>query len=182
MVRTTHQGKSGIFISEEELLSLGLMLIDVPPPPQNSPQLLVLKYFTIFNTVQKQEALRNAIKKILSRIDVNAGRDWIVIYVAFCFYTGNQKLTKRYADFFHDIDLLLPDLLNNVCHDGKTNSQRYRKYTQMLSIECSFWFVLNSCLPPLSEWTSRQYVYHVDQNRQRLIQSVVIDVLKCLQS
>lgn len=181
MNRIKYNGKYGCFFSDEELLFLGLQYVDTANVLPENNKFLGLQFLKGFNTTEKQEALRQAVNCITSKMDVNAGRDWVAVYMVYCFYTGNQKLKKRYADFFHDIDLLLPGLLGNVCQDAVTDSQRYRKYTQMLSIECNNWFILNGCLPSLNEWTSSQYAYRVEKNRQRLIQSLVVEMLKFLQ-
>ena len=149
--------------------------------PESTP-LLDLKFFTAFNTVEKQEQLRQAIEGVIKKIDIDTGSDWIVYYIAYCFYTENLKLTKNYAAFFHDIDLLLPGRLTKVDQNEETDSQRYKIYTQMLSYECSNWFILNGCLPKMSEWTLKQFTYHVSHDRQQLIQSLVIEVYKNLHS
>lgn len=49
-------------------------------------QPICLQFFTSFNTPARQEALRQAIGSITSRMDVKTGRDWVAVYLAYCFF------------------------------------------------------------------------------------------------
>ena len=140
-------------------------------------QPICLQFFTSFNTPANQEALRQAIGSITSRMDVKTGRDWVAVYLAYCFFAGQLKLTKRYADFFYDIDLLMPDLLGNV--DAlKSGYGRYKSLAESLAAECKNWFVCNGCLPPQTEWTSSLYHYHVADSKRMLVHELVASLTK----
>lgn len=142
-----------------------------------TPESICLHFFTSFNTPAKQEALRQAIGSITSRMDVKTGRDWVAVYLAYSFFAGQLKLTKRYADFFYDIDLLMPDLLGNV--DAlKSGYGRYKSLAESLAAECKNWFVCNGCLPPQTEWTSSLYHYHVADSKRMLVHELVTSLTK----
>ena len=143
----------------------------------STTQPICLQFFTSFNTPARQEALRQAIGSITSRMDVKSGRDWVAVYLAYCFFAGQLKLTKRYADFFYDIDLLMPDLLGNV--DAlKSGYGRYKSLAESLAAECKNWFVCNGCLPPQTEWTSSLYRYHVTDSKRMLVHELVASLTK----
>lgn len=144
---------------------------------QTTSQCISLRFFTSFNTTAKQETLRQAISSVTSRMDVNAGRDWVAVYVAYCFHTGCLKLIKRYADFFHDIDLLMPGLLANV-KASNSNYDRYKSLSESLAGECKNWFICNGCLPPHTEWSSLQYRYCVADDRRRLVHELAASLSK----
>lgn len=142
-----------------------------------TPKSICLQFFTSFNTPARQEALRQAIGSITSRMDVKTGRDWVAVYLAYCFFAGQLKLTKRYADFFYDIDLLMPDLLGNV-DASKSGYGRYKSLAESLAAECKNWFVCNGCLPPQTEWTSSLYHYHVADSKRMLVHELVASLTK----
>ena len=49
---------------------------------------------------------------------------------------------------------------------------------QMLTRECHKWFILDGKLPPLEEWTSKIYVYHVSVNTRRNVQQETASMLR----
>ena len=140
---------------------------------------LRLQFFTSFNTLEKQELLRQAIRKMAQRFDANVGRDWIALYIAFTFSSGKLVSLRKYGHFFSDIDALMPGLLTNVKSD-ETGYNRFEKLSESLSRECRKWYVCNGCLPPRSEWTLPSYHYQVNADRRRLVQEEVATMGKTL--
>ena len=148
---------------------------------EGEPVFIDLKFFTskAFNSMERQAALRKLLKEFVQKINVNAGRDWVAIYIAYHYYTNARALMKKYADFFADIEALLPNVLTKVNKDEQ-GDKRYKKYTESLSTECDKWFVDDSCLPPMNEWTSAKYRYGVDDERKKKMQALVNEVCKGL--
>lgn len=140
---------------------------------------LDLKYFTRFDTLEKQNLLRDILKETAKKIDVDAGRDWVALYIAYSFYSDKLKLGKRYVNFFTDIESLLPDTLTKIRLD-ETGDKRYRSYTESLAGECGKWFIEDDCLPSMNEWKSCNYRYRVTDDRKRKVQHLVADIHKKL--
>ena len=130
-----------------------------------------------FGTIERQERLRNAIRGVLSKLDVDNGRDWIVVYIAYHYFMECELIMKGQSNFFKDIDALMPGLLTKVNHAETSCDKRYKAYSDLLRLECQKWFILNNCLPKVEEWTSSQYRYNVDDTRRRRIQQLVKEVL-----
>lgn len=141
-----------------------------------------LKFFdcNIFGTIEQQDALRSVLIAVLSRMDVDSGRDWVAIYIACHYIVKREYIMKRYTDFFADIEGLLPGVLQRV-NGAEQGDKRYKAYTDLLRLECANWFVLDECLPPMREWTSAKYHYGVDDERKRRIQKIVKDIIQGLQ-
>ena len=183
-----YHGEDCLIIPIHQLISLTFIKLVVeltclfitykfwPVNESDRPQLLELRFFRA-KSVDEQQKLREAISGIKTKINVNTGRDWVIVYMGYCFQTGNHKLMKNYANFFHDIDLLHPGVLGHIDYQLPTNSGRYKKYVQTLAKECSKWFVVNGCLPSLEEWTTRKYCYGVDASRRQYIQALVVELL-----
>lgn len=131
-------------------------------------------------TLEQQNVLRRVLKSVLSRMDVDSGRDWVAPYIAYHYYIGREYLMKGYVDFFKDIEGLLPSVLTKVNAD-ETGDKRYKAYTDLLRAECANWFILDDCLPPMLEWTSNRFKYHVDDTRRKRIQRIVKDIYQGLQ-
>ena len=141
-----------------------------------------LKFFdgNRFGTIEQQDGLRSVLKRVLPRMDTDSGRDWVAIYIA-CHYSGQREyIMKGYADFFADIEGLLPGVLQRV-NEAEQGDKRYKAYTDLLRLECANWFILDECLPPMREWTSAKYHYGVDDERKRRIQKIVKDIIQGLQ-
>ncbi len=141
-----------------------------------------LKFFDekCFGTLEKQDALRRVIKHTLPRIDVDNGRDWVALYIAYHYYKEREYIMQGYADFFTDIEGLLPDLLTKINIEAESGDKRYKSYTQLLQRECQLWFILDECLPRMSEWTSKRFNYGVDKDRRSRIQKIAIDIYQGL--
>jgi hypothetical protein len=148
-----------------------------------SHELVDLTFFSMkkYGTIEGQEQLRRVLRSITPKMDVDSGRDWVAVYIAYHYLCGQMKLMKDYVSFFTDIEALLPDVLNKVKRDEK-GDKRYRSYTESLSSECGNWFIENECLPPMNEWTARKYMYGVSDGRKKRIQELVKDIYQGLNS
>lgn len=146
-------------------------------------ELVDLTFFSMkkYGTIESQEKLRKVLRSVTPKMDVDSGRDWVAVYIAYHFLVGRLNLTKNYVGFFTDIEVLLPDVLTKV-RNGEQGDKRYRSYTEALSSECGNWFVDNECLPPLNEWASQKYKYRVDNERKKRIQELVKDIYQGLNS
>ena len=87
---------------------------------------------------------------------------------------------KGYADFFADIERLLPERLTKVKQKEPKGDKRYKSYTEALASECSYWFILDECLPEMAEWRSSKFNYRVDDNRRSRIQNLVKEIYQGL--
>ena len=101
-------------------------------------------------------------------------------YIAYHYYMERELIMKCHADFFADIDRLLPGVLKRVNNAETGADKRYKAYTDTLRLECKCWFILNECLPPMQEWTSAKYPYPVDDDRRKRIQKLVIEIYQRL--
>lgn len=127
-----------------------------------------------------QNKLRRVLKGVLPRMDVDSGRDWVAVYIAYHYYIGREFIMKGQSDFFKDIHALLPGILTKVNEAENSNDKRYKVYSDLLRLECSKWFILDDCLPPLQEWTSKKFEYQVDDTRKKRIQQLVKDIYQGL--
>ena len=109
-------------------------------------------------------------------MDADNGRDWIAVYIAYHYFMNREFIMKGYADFFADIEGLLPGILTKVNKDYDKGDKRYKAYTELLASETTKWFILSECLPPFNEWRSKKYNYAVDDNRKNRIQDMVRDI------
>ena len=81
---------------------------------------------------------------------------------------------------YKDIDALLPGVLTKVNDQETSGDKRYKAYSDLLRLECPKWFILDECLPPMREWTSKRFEYQVDDTRRRRIQQLVKDIYQGL--
>ena len=148
---------------------------------EKEPAFVDLKFFSSkkFDSMKRQAALRSILQQVVQTINVDAGRDWIAIYISYHYYIEKRALMKQFADFYADIEALLPNVLTKV-KGQEQGDKRYRNYTESLSKECSKWFVDNGCLPPLNEWVSAKYHYGVDNDRRKLMQKLANEAYKGL--
>jgi hypothetical protein len=130
--------------------------------------------------MERQHVLRSAVNGVLPRMDTESGRDWVAVYIAYHYYMERELIMKCHADFFADIDRLLPGVLKRVNKAETGADKRYKAYTDTLRLECKCWFILNECLPPMQEWTSAKYPYPVDDDRRKRIQKLVIEIYQRL--
>lgn len=134
-----------------------------------------------FGTMEKQDRLRHVLRGVLPRMDADSGRDWVAVYIVCHYLAKREFIMKGYADFFADIENLLPGVLRKV-NEEETGDKRYKTYTDLLRLECANWFILDECLPPMCEWTSKRFQYNVDEGRRSRIQKLVKDIIQGLQS
>lgn len=132
------------------------------------------------STMESQNKLRRVLKGVLPRMDVESGRDWIAVYIAYHYYIGREFIMKGQSDFFKDVHALLPGVLKRVNEEETSNDKRFKTYSDLLRLECPKWFILDECLPPLQEWTSKRYEYQVDDSRRLRIQQIVKDIIQGL--
>ena len=131
-------------------------------------------------TMESQMKFRRVLKGVLPRMDVDSGRDWVAVYIAYHYYIGREFIMKGQSDFFKDIDALLPGVLTKVNDQETSGDKRYKAYSDLLRLECPKWFILDECLPPMREWTSKRFDYQVDDTRRRRIQQLVKDIYQGL--
>ena len=145
-------------------------------------QLVDFKFFTAdgFDSIERQQVLRSAVKEALPRMDTESGRDWVAVYIAYHYYIDRQLIMKCHADFLADIDRLMPGVLKRVNTAETGADKRYKAYTDTLRLECKCWFIQHECLPPLQEWTSAKYPYPVDADRRKRIQTLVKEIYQRL--
>lgn len=141
--------------------------------------------FVFFNdkrlkTLENQNKMRLVLKSVLPRMDVNSGRDWVAVYIAYHYYLGREFIMKGQSDFFKDIDALLPGILTKVNNQETSGDKRYKAYSDLLRLECPKWFILDECLPPMQEWMSKRFNYQVDEARRKRIQQLVRDIYQGL--
>ena len=132
------------------------------------------------STMESQMKFRRVLKSVLPRMDVDSGRDWVAVYIAYHYYIGREFIMKGQSDFFKDIDALLPGVLTKVNDQETSCDKRYKAYSDLLRLECPKWFILDECLPPMREWTSKRFEYQVDDSRRRRIQQLVKDIYQGL--
>ena len=141
-----------------------------------------LKFFDIksFGTKERQKAFLRILEQVLPKMDVDSGRDWVALYIAYHYYINKLVLTKGYADFFTDIERLLPGRLTKVKQQEAKGDKRYKPYTEALASECGCWFIDNNCLPVMDEWRLQKYNYRVDDDRRGRIQDLVKEIYQGL--
>lgn len=132
------------------------------------------------STMESQNRFRRVLKRVLPRMDVDSGRDWVAVYIAYHYYIGREYVMKGQSDFFKDIDALLPGVLTKVNDQETSGDKRYKAYSDLLRLECPKWFILDECLPPMQEWISKRFEYQVDDTRRRRIQQLVKDIYQGL--
>lgn len=128
-----------------------------------------------FNTLEKQNSLRNILKEAIKKMDMESGMDSIAIFIAYVYFIDKLVNIKKYTSLFTDIEGLMPGILPKVVEHEK-GDKRYKKYTESLATETKKWFICNECLPPMNEWTSKDHNYHVDDDRRRRIQGLVKEI------
>lgn len=132
------------------------------------------------STMDAQNKLRRVLKGVLPRMDAENGRDWVAVYIAYHYYIGREYIMKGHSDFFKDIHALLPGVLTKVNEAETSNDKRFKVYSDLLRRECPLWFILDDCLPPMQEWTSKRFEYQVDDTRRKRIQQLVKDIYQGL--
>ena len=145
-------------------------------------ELVDFKFFDAkkFGTKEWQQKFRQVLLNVIPKMDVDSGRDWVAVYIAYHFYIKRLFIMKGYADFFTDIERLLPSRLKKVKQGEPKGDKRYKSYTEALASECGYWFILDECLPEMSEWRLSKFNYRVDDNRKNRIQNLVKEIYQGL--
>lgn len=145
-------------------------------------ELVDLKFFDDrkFGTIKSQQKIREILQEVLPKMDVDSGRDWVVVYIAYHYYKQKLLIMKDFVKFFTDIEHLLPGKLTKVKQEEPKGDKRYKSYTEALSSECNNWFIVDGCLPEMTEWRSSKYRYYVDDEKRNRIQDLVKDVYQGL--
>jgi len=134
-----------------------------------------------FGSEEKQRKLIALLREVATQIDTTSGRGWFVIYAGYRYYKQQLAVMGGYADFFADMEALVPDLLTKI-DTMKEGEARYHNYTQLLGREASAWYMDSKKLPPLNEITVWKNRFSGDKNRYAANAKIIIDVYKRLKT
>ena len=142
-----------------------------------------LQFFDMvaFGSEEKQPKLITMLKDVAQHIDTTSGRGWFCIYAGYRYYKQQLAVMGGYADFFGDIEALVPDLLTKI-DTTKEGEARYHNYTQLLGREANAWYMDRKKLPPLNEITIWKDRFNGDKNRYAANAQIIIDVYKRLKT
>ena len=142
-----------------------------------------LQFFDMvaFGSEEKQPKLIAMLKDVAQQIDTTSGRGWFCIYAGYRYYKQQLAVMGGYADFFADIEALVPDLLTKI-DTTKEGEARYHNYTQLLGREANAWYMDKKKLPPLNEITIWKDRFNGDKNRYAANAQIIIDVYKRLKT
>lgn len=136
-----------------------------------------LKFFKdrCFRNIGGQESLKDLIKSIRPRINVNSGKDWIALYFGYLLIKDERAPFKKFTAFFSDIEELLPGLLEKLNINGK-GYDRYRSYIDALSAECDKWYIDKGCIPQIDMFRDKYYRFHSDNFFQDRIKPLILEI------
>jgi hypothetical protein len=142
-----------------------------------------LQFFDMvsFGSEEKQPKLIAMLRDVAPQIDTTSGRGWFCIYAGYRYYKQQLAVLGGYADFFADIEALIPDKLT-IIDTTKEGEARYHNYTQLLGREASLWYMDKEKLPPLNEITVWKNRFKGDKNRYAANAKIIIDVYKRLKT
>lgn len=142
-----------------------------------------LRFFDMvqFGSEEKQPRLIAMLREVASQIDTTSGRGWFCIYAGYRYYKQQLAVMGGYADFFTDMEALVPDLLTKI-DATKGGEARYHNYTQLMGREASAWYMDKGKLPPLNEITVWKNRFGGDKNRYAANAQIIIDVYKRLKT
>ena len=142
-----------------------------------------LQFFDMvaFGSEEKQPKLIAMLREVAQQIDTTSGRGWFCIYAGYRYYKQQLAVMGGYADFFADMEALVPDLLSKI-DTTKEGEARYHSYTQLLGREASAWYMDGKKLPPLNEITVWKNRFNGDKNRYAANAKIIIDVYKRLKT
>jgi hypothetical protein len=142
-----------------------------------------LQFFDMvaFGSEEKQPKLIAMLREVAQQIDTTSGRGWFCIYAGYRYYKQQLAVMGGYADFFADMEALVPDLLTKI-DAMKEGEARYHNYTQLLGREASAWYMDSKKLPPLNEITVWKNRFSGDKNRYAANVKIIIDVYKRLKT
>ena len=134
-----------------------------------------------FGSEEKQPKLIALLREVAQQIDTTSGRGWFCIYAGYRYYKQQLAVMGGYADFFVDMEALVPDMLSKI-DTTKEGEARYHNYTQLLGREASAWYMDSKKLPPLNEITVWKNRFSGDKNRYTANAKIIIDVYKRLKT
>ena len=142
-----------------------------------------LQFFDMvaFGSEEKQPKLIAMLREVAQQIDTTSGRGWFCIYAGYRYFKQQLAVMGGYANFFADMEALVPDLLSKI-DETKEGDARYHRYTQLLGREASAWYMGKGKLPPLNEITVWQNRFSGDKNRYAANAQIIIDVYKRLKT
>ena len=142
-----------------------------------------LQFFDMvaFGSEEKQPKLIAMLREVVPQIDTTSGRGWFCIYAGYRYYKQQLAVMGGYADFFADIEALIPDKLT-IIDTTKEGEARYHNYTQLLGREANAWYMDKEKLPPLNEITVWKNRFKGDKNRYAANVPIIIDVYKRLKT
>ena len=142
-----------------------------------------LQFFDMvaFGSEEKQPKLIAMLREVAKQIDTTNGRGWFCIYAGYRYYKQQLAVMGGYADFFADMEALVPDLLTKI-DAMKEGEARYHNYTQLMGREASAWYMDSKKLPPLNEITVWKNRFSGDKNRYAANAKIIIDVYKRLKT
>ncbi len=153
---------------------------------QDAEEVFVPKQLQFFDMVafgseEKQPKLIAMLREVVQQIDSTSGRGWFCIYAGYRYYKQQLAVMGGYADFFADIEALVPDMLSKI-DTTKEGEARFHNYTQLLGREASAWYMDSKKLPPLNEITVWKNRFNGDKNRYAANAQIIIDVYKRLKT
>lgn len=142
-----------------------------------------LQFFDMvqFGSEEKQPKLIAMLREVAQQVDTTNGRGWFCIYAGYRYYKQQLAVSGGYADFFADIEALVPDLLAKI-DTAKVGEPRYHNYAMLMGREASAWYMDNKKLPPLNEITFWKDKFDGDKNRYATNAKIIIDVYKRLKT
>ena len=142
-----------------------------------------LRFFdqVVFGSEEQQPQLIAMLREVAQQIDTTSGRGWFCIYAGYRYFKQQLAVMGGYADFFADIEALMPDILTKI-DTSKEGEARYHNYTQLLGREAQAWYMDKDKLPPLNEITFWQNRFDGDKNRFAKSARSIIDVYKRLRA
>ena len=142
-----------------------------------------LQFFDMakFGSEENQPKLIALLSEVAQQIDTTSGRGWFCIYAGYRYYKQQLAVMGGYADFFADMEALVPDPLTKI-DATKEGEARYHNYTQLLGREASLWYMDSKKLPPLNEITVWKNRFSGDKNRYAANAQIIIDVYKRLKT
>ena len=142
-----------------------------------------LRFFDMvaFGSEEKQPKLIAMLREVATQIDTTSGRGWFCIYAGYRYYKQQLAVMGGYADFFADMEALVPDLLTKI-DTMKEGEARYHNYTMLMGREASAWYMDGKKLPPLNEITVWKNRFKGDKNRYAANAKIIIDVYKRLKA
>lgn len=153
---------------------------------QDTEEVFVPRHLRFFDMVQfgseeKQPKLIAMLREVAQQIDTTSGCGWFCVYAGYRYFKQQLAVMGGYADFFADIEALIPDKLT-IIDASKEGEARYHNYTQLLGREAGLWYMDKKKLPPLNEITIWKNCFDGDKNRFAANAQIIVDVYKRLKT